>query len=68
MQNKDSLCLARAIVTDIARQDKDPEWNSMRQGRKEQRLFAQHLHQKAGVPEGFCGLQEVCKFQAVVGN
>ena len=41
IQNKDSLCLARALVTDIARQDKDPEWNSIRQGRKEQRLLAQ---------------------------
>ena len=51
IQNKDSLCLARALLTDIARQDKDPEWNSIRMGRKEQRLLAQQLHQKAGVPK-----------------
>ena len=68
IQNKDSLCLARALVTDIARQDKGPEWNSIRQGRKEQRLLAQQLHQKAGVPEGFCGLPEVDKFQKVIDN
>ena len=43
MQNKDSLCLARALVTDIARQDKDPEWNSIRMRHKEQRLLAQQL-------------------------
>ena len=63
-----TLCLARALVTDIARQDKDPEWNSIRQGRKEQRLLAQQLHQKAGVPEGLCGISEVNKFQNVIDN
>ena len=68
IQNKDSLSLARALVTDIARQDKDPEWNSIRQWRKQQRLLAQQLHQKAGIPEGFCGLPEVDKFQKVIGN
>ena len=68
IQNKDSLCLARALVTDIARQDKDPEWNSIRMGRKEQRLLAQQLHQKADVQEGLCGLPEVDKFQKVIDN
>ena len=68
IQNKDSLCLARAIVTDIARQDKDPEWNSIRMGRKEQRLLAQQLHQKANVQEGLCGIPEVDKFQKVIDN
>ena len=68
IQNKDSLCLARAFVTDIARQDKDPEWNSIRMGRKEQRLLAQQLHQKADVQEGLCGLPEVDKFQKVIDN
>ena len=34
IQNKDSLCLARALITDIARQDKDPEWNSLGKGVK----------------------------------
>ena len=48
--------------------DKDPECNSIRQGRKEQRLLAQQLHQKAGVPEGLCGLPEVEKFQKVIDN
>ena len=68
IKNKDSLCLARALVTDIARQEKDPEWNSIRLGRKQQRLLAQRLHQKAGVREGLCGLPEVAKFQAVVDD
>ena len=68
IQNKDSLCLARAIVTDVARQDKDPEWNSIRMGRKEQRLLAQQLHQKANIQEGLCGIPEVDKFQKVIDN
>ena len=66
IKNKDFLCLARAIVTDIARQEKHPEWNSIRQGRKQQQLLAQRLHQKAGVPEALCGLPEVAKFQNVI--
>ena len=54
IQNKDSLCLARALVTDVAQQDNDPKWNSIQMGRKEQRLLAQQLHQKADVQEGLC--------------
>ena len=66
IKNKDFLCLARALVIDIARQEKHPEWNSIRQGRKQQQLLAQRLHQKAGVPEGLCGLTEVAQFQNVI--
>ena len=68
IRNKDLLCLARALVTDMARQKKHPEWHSIRQGCKQQRLLGQWLHQKAGVPEGLCGLQEVAKFQTVVND
>lgn len=32
IRNKDLLCLARALVTDTARQETDPGWNSIRQG------------------------------------
>ena len=46
-------------MTDIARHDKDPEWNPIRQGRKEQRLLA-------GVQEGLCGIPAVDKFQKVI--
>ena len=68
IQNKDPLCLARALVTDIARQEKDPEWNSIRMGCKEQRLLAQHLYRKAVVQDGLCGIPEVDKFQKVIDN
>ena len=62
IRNKDLLCLARALVTDMARQEKHPEWNSIRLGRQQQTILAKDLHQKAGVPEG---LPEVGKFQAL---
>ena len=52
----------------IARQDKDPEWNSIWQGRKEQHLLTQQLHQRASVQEGLCGIPEVDKFQKVIDN
>ena len=50
----------------MARQEKHPDWNSIRQGRQRQRILAKELHQKAGVPEGLCGLPEVTKFQQVI--
>ena len=52
----------------IPRQDKDPEWNSIWQGRKEQHLLTQQLHQRASVQEGLCGIPEVDKFQKVIDN
>ena len=66
IRNKDSLCLARALVTDIACQEADPDWNSIPQGRQLQTILAKELHQKANVPEGLCGLPEIAKFQAVI--
>ena len=68
IKNKDSLCLARALVTDIARQVHYPNWHTIRQGCTLQGILSQNLHKKAGVLEGFCGLPEVSKFQAVVDS
>jgi len=59
IRNKDLLCLARALVTDMARQEKHADWNSIRQGHERQSILAKELHQKAGVPEGLCGLSKV---------
>ena len=50
----------------MARQEKHPDWNSIRQGRERQSILAKELHQKAGVPEGLCGLSEVATFQQVI--
>ena len=68
IRNKDLLCLARTLVTDMARQEKHPECHSIRLGRQRQTILAKDLHQKAGVPEGFCGLPEVGKCQGVIEN
>ena len=68
IKNKDSLCLARALVTNIARQEHYPNWHTIRQGCTLQGILAQNLQKKAGVLEGFYGLPEVSKFQAVVDS
>jgi len=55
IRNNDLLCLALALVTDMARQEKHPDWNSIRLGRQWESILANELHEKAGVPEGLCG-------------
>ena len=68
--NKDRFCLARALVTAKARIEKDTDasvkWSSIRNGQYEQARLATELHERAGVPEGPCGLDEVERFQAVL--
>ena len=61
--NKDNLCLARALVVSIARIEKDPRYRGMSQGNGIQRQRAIDLHQAANVPLGPCGLNEVDLFQ-----
>ena len=64
INNKDHLCLARALVVSIARIEKDPQYNAIRQsGRLVQRERALDLHQAANVPLGPCGIDEVKLFQ-----
>ena len=50
----------------MARQEKHPDWNSIRQGRQWQSILAKELHQKNGIPEGLCGLFKVVMFQQVI--
>ena len=66
--NKDNLCLARALVTDMARQEKYPDWSNIRSGRQRQGFLAKQLHQKATIPEDPCGLAEVETFQASISD
>lgn len=68
IRNKDELCCARALVTATSRIEKHPQWNSIRQGRSIQRALATDLHEKAGIPIGNCGIEEVKKFQRVLLN
>lgn len=63
IKNNDLLCCARAIVTAIARIEKHPQWNSIRQGLSIQKELATELHTRAGVSVGECGIEEVMKFQ-----
>ncbi|XP_060588537.1 uncharacterized protein LOC132743952 [Ruditapes philippinarum] len=68
IKNKDELCLARALVTAVARVEKHPQWDNIRRGRQIQQDLAIELHQKADVPLGKCGIEEVKKFQATILN
>ena len=69
INNKDNLCLARALVVSIARIEKDPQYNSIKDSRWAiQRERAFDLHEAANVPLGPCGLREVGLFQDYLVN
>ena len=64
INNKDNLCLARALVVSIARIEKDPRYTRIiRPDSCVQRERAFDLHEAANVPLGPCGLKEVDLFQ-----
>ena len=66
IRNRDELCCARAIVTAIARIDNDPYYAEIRHGRAIQRERARLLHERANVPFGTCGIEEIKKFESVL--
>ena len=69
INNKDDLCLARALVVSIARIEKDPRYKSILDSRcTVQRERAFDLHEAANVPLGPCGLKEVDLFQHYLTN
>ena len=68
IQNKDDLCLARALVVSIAKIEKNSRYKSIVDHRPMQTRLAHDLHQKAGVPIGSCGIEEVKQFQAYLIN
>ena len=69
INNKDDLCLARALVVSIARIEQDPRYNYIRHsGCPMQRERAFGLHKAANVPLGPCGLNEVDLFQQYLVN
>ena len=62
--NKDDLCLARALVVARAKKENDPRYEQIRDARRPlQREKAFDLHEAANVPLGPCGLNEVVLFQ-----
>ena len=69
INNKDDFCLARALVVSIARIEKDPKYNYIRNSNRPfQRERALDLHQAANVPLGPCGIDEVKLFQNYLTN
>ena len=64
VQNEDEICLARALVVSIAKIENDSRYKSIIDHRwPMQKRLAQELHEKAGVPIGECGIDEVKQFQ-----
>lgn len=66
IKNKDDLCMARAIVTQICRIEDgidSKEYNACRRGYGIQTERAKQLHKDAGVPEGMCGIPECIAFE-----
>ena len=69
INNRDNLCLARALVVSIARIEKDPRYaRIIRPESVVQRERAFDLHEAANVPLGSCGLNEVDLFQHYLVN
>ena len=69
INNKDNLCLARALVASIARIENDPRYaRIIETGNSVQRERAFDLHEAANVPLGPCGLREVRLFQQYLVN
>ena len=69
INNKDDFCLARALAVSIARIEKDPRYNHIRESTRHIQLDrALDLHQAANVPLGPCGLNEVKLFQQYLTN
>ena len=63
INNKDDFCLARALAVSIAKIEKDPRYNQIRESTRHIQLDrALDLHQAANVPLGPCGLNEVKLF------
>ena len=69
INNRDNLCLARALVVNIARIEKDPRYIRItKPDSSVQRERAFDLHEAANVPLGPCGLKEVDLFQQYLVN
>ena len=69
IQNKDDICLARALVVSIAKSENDSRYyHIINHKRPLQARLARDLHQKAGVEIGSCGLDEVKLFQTYLSD
>jgi hypothetical protein len=65
IQNKDDLCLARTIVVSIAKIENGSRYKSIVDHcQPMQTRLAHDLHEKAGIPIGSFGIDQVRQFQA----
>ena len=63
------MCLARALVVSIAKIKNDSRYKTISDHRRSmQTRLAHNLHEKAGVPIGKCGLEEVKQFQTYLSE
>ena len=69
IHNTDKLCLARALVVSIAKIENDKKYRSIADSQwPMQTHLAKELHEKAEVPLGACGLNEVKQFQTYLSD
>ena len=69
IQNKDEMCLARALVVSIAKIENYNRYKGIVDHRRSmQARLAYDLHQKANVSIGPCGLDEVKQFQTYLSE
>jgi hypothetical protein len=69
IQNKDDICLARALIVSIAKIGSDSRYGMIINHRKPlQARLARDLHQKACVSIATCGIDEVKLFQTYLSD
>ena len=68
IEDDDNISMARAIVVALGKIRKDPKFKYLRDSRKPlQKKLAKELHQNAGVPEGYCSIEEAKVFANHLG-
>ena len=69
IQNKDDLCMARALVVAKAKVDEGPQYKYVANHRKSiQTRLVQELHTNTNVPLGPCGIEEAKLFQTYLAE
>ena len=68
IEDDDNISMARAIVVALAKLRKDPKFKYLWNSKKPlQKKLAKELHQNAGIPEGYCGIEEAKVFANHLG-
>ena len=56
------MCCARAIFTAIAKIESHEKWENIRKGFEPQGQLARELHERAGIPQGKCTVEDIKQF------